>query len=231
MLDLTHSFDNNAIYWPTEKGFHLEEVFCGDTVNGYFYSAYKFCAPEHGGTHIDAPRHFLKKGLTVDEIPIDKLIGDAAVVSIDINKTKRDFDYAITVEDIQHFEDTYGVLTTEDIVLFHTGWDKYWGDKKRYLGDSQLGRVDNLHFPGLSKEASQYLVDKDVKGVGLDTASLDVGSSRDFWAHRILLGSNKYGLENLTRLNCLPARGAKIIVAPMKIKGGSGAPSRVYAIF
>src|ERR1043165_8507206 len=79
-VDLTHAFDENTIYWPTEKGFVLEKEHDAVTEKGYYYAANRFGAPEHGGTHIDAPRHFQKDGETVDEIPLDPLIGHAVVV-------------------------------------------------------------------------------------------------------------------------------------------------------
>lgn len=226
-MDLTYPFDQNTIYWPTEKGFVLKKVAYGMTKKGYFYSAFKFCAPEHGGTHIDAPRHFSEQGETVDKIPLTQLVGNAVVIHVD---TKNNPDYAITKADIEQFEAQHRALTREDIVLFYTGWGKYWGNKKHYMGSDVLGDTDHLHFPGLSEEAARYLVSKKVKGVGLDTASLDPGTSHEFQAHRVLLGAHLYGLENVAHLDQLPILGATLIVAPLKIEGGSGAPTRLYAL-
>jgi kynurenine formamidase len=225
---MSYAFDKNTIYWPTEKGFTLETVFYGMRPGNYFYSAFKFCAPEHGGTHLDAPKHFSEKGITVDEIPPKQLVGQAVVIHVD-DKTSQNPDYAITVEDIKHFERKQRPLTSEDIVLFYTGWGKYWGDAKKYLGSDRFGDVKNLHFPGLSKEAAEYLVQRHVKGVGLDTASMDPGNSQDFLAHRTILAANLFGIENLAQLETLPFVGALLVVSPMKIKGGSGGPTRVFA--
>ena len=229
IVDLTYPFDKNTIYWPTEKGFDLKTVFYGMSPGHYFYSAFKFSMPEHGGTHVDAPRHFSEKGLTVDQISPDNLIGNVVVIPVD-KQAQTQKDYAITVEDIQNFEKKVRPLTDKDIVLFHTGWSQYWPDKKKYLGSDVPGDTKNLHFPGLSKAAAEYLVSLKVKAVGLDTASLDPGNSRDFIAHRVLLGANVYGIEHLTKLNSLPPIGATLIVAPMKISGGSGGPARIFAI-
>ena len=228
--DLTYSYNKNTIYWPTEKGFNLKTVFSGITPTGYFYSAFKFCAPEHGGTHIDAPKHFSKHGWSVDQIPTAQLMGNVVVIHVE-HRVKDNPDYAITVEDIQRFEKKYRALTQQDIVLFYTGWGKYWDNKKKYLGSDKLGDVKDLHFPGLSKAAAQYLVSRKIKGLGIDTASMDPGNSREFWTHRIVLGANLFGLENVAYLKSLPPVGAQLIVAPMKIEGGSGAPTRIYAIF
>lgn len=229
ILDLTYPFDNKTIYWPTERGFQLRTVSQGETPKGYFYSAYKFCAPEHGGTHVDAPRHFSKHGLTVDKIPVENLHGKLVVIDV-ASKVRTNRDYAISIMDIKQFEKQYRGITSHDIVLFYTGWGKYWGNKKEYLGNATFGDTKNLHFPGISKEAAHYLVGKKVKAIGLDTPSLDPGVSNDFWAHRVILGANLYGIENIANLKSVPAVGAELIVAPMKIQGGSGAPSRIYAI-
>ncbi|MCX7091225.1 MAG: cyclase family protein [Legionellales bacterium] len=229
ILDLTYPFNEKTIYWPTEKGFHLEKFFYGITPKGYFYSAYHFCAPEHGGTHIDAPRHFSKIGFPVDKIPVTQLIGNAVVIHVEKNVENHP-DYAITLADIQAFEKQYRSLSPQDIVIFYTGWGQYWRDKKHYLGTDKFGDVKNLHFPGLSPEAARYLVMKKVKGVGLDTPSLDPGISNDFQAHQIILRANLFGVENIAHLGKLPPVGAKLIVAPMKIEGGSGAPTRVFAL-
>lgn len=229
VLDLTYPFNRQTIYWPTERGFLLERFHYGLTKKGYFYSAYRFCAPEHGGTHVDAPRHFSEKGYTVAQIPVSDLMGKAVVIHVE-HKVKNNRDYTISVEDIKAFEQQHGPLTNQNIVLFYTGWGQYWHNKLLYLGTNKFGDVKNLHFPGLSKEAAQYLVSKKVKGIGLDTPSLDPGVSQDFQAHQIILGANLYGIENIARLELLPPTGATLIVAPMKIERGSGAPTRVFAL-
>ena len=229
LVDLTYPFDRQTVYWPTERGFSLEKFHYGFTKAGYFYSAFRFCAPEHGGTHVDAPRHFSATGLTVDRIPIEELMGKAAVIHVE-KQVKNNRDYAITVNDIQAFEKKYGALNHDYIVLFYTGWGKYWPNKATYLGTAKFGDTQHLHFPGISKEAAQYLVSKKVKAIGLDSPSLDPGASQNFQAHRIILGANLFGIENVAHLELLPPTGATVIVAPMKIAGGSGAPTRLYAV-
>jgi kynurenine formamidase len=230
IIDLTYPYNKNTIYWPTEKGFDFKKQFYGLTTAGYFYSAYKFCTPEHGGTHIDAPKHFAQHGLAVDQIPIKQLMGNAVVINVE-EKAQQDSDYAISVDDIKSFEKSHRLLNEEDIVLFYTGWGKYWDDKKKYLGSDKLGDVKNLHFPGLSKQAAEYLVSRKVKGLGIDTASMDPGNSSEFWTHRVILGANLYGIENVAHLDLIPTLGAQLIVAPMKIENSSGAPTRVLAIY
>ena len=115
-------------------------------------------------------------------------------------------------------------------MLVHTGWGKFWGDKKAYLGTDKAGDTSNLHFPGISKEAAALLAERKVDAVGLDTPSLDHGPSRDFAAHRAFAAANVYGLENVANLDRLPPIGATLIALPMKIKGGTGGPTRIIAI-
>ena len=228
VLDLSYAYNKNTIYWPTEKGFDFKKIFYGFKPGGYFYAAFKFCTPEHGGTHVDAPRHFSKLGRTVDQIPVEQLIGNAVVIDV-TNKARNHPDYAITVADIQAFEKKHHTLSEQDIVIFYTGWGRFWHNKKKYMGSDRLGDVTHLHFPGLSKEAAQYLVTRKVKGLGIDTASMDPGISKDFWAHRVILGANLFGIENLAHVASLPITGATLVVSPIKIEGGSGGAARVYA--
>lgn len=229
IIDLTHPFNEKTIYWPTAKGFELEKRGWGFTKKGYFYASNIFKTPEHGGTHMDAPIHFAKGKWTVDQIPVERLTGEAAVIDLR-SKIKDNANYLISKNDIVYWEQKNEELGSSHIVLFNTGWARFWGNKKKYLGTDKFEDVENLHFPGLSQEAAEYLVSKKVKGVGLDTPSLDYGQSKDFWAHRIILEANIYGLENVANLDRLPSKGSTLYVAPMKIEQGTGAPTRILAV-
>jgi kynurenine formamidase len=141
-------------------------------------------------------------------------------------------DYLISVDDILQWEERNGKIEDSVIVLFRTGYGKFYPDRKNYFGTDELGQeaIPGLHFPGISKEACQWLVDsKVIKAVGIDTPSLDYGQSIDFLAHRILLGNNIPGFENVANLHLLPETGAYIVALPMKIGKGSGAPLRIIA--
>jgi kynurenine formamidase len=112
----------------------------------------------------------------------------------------------------------------------YSGWGKYWGERKQYFGTDEPEDVANLHFPGFSKEAAEFLTkQRVVKAVGIDTPSIDYGPSRDFIVHQILGAVNVPIFENVAALDRLPANGATIYAIPMKIKGGSGAPLRIFA--
>lgn len=230
-IDLTHDFSNETIYWPTGEHFMLETEFQGETKGGFYYSANKYSASEHGGTHIDAPIHFAKDGKTVDQISLDKLIGKAVVIDVS-EKTLAEKDYLVSIKDITNWESMFGKISEDAIVLLYTGQSKYWTDVKKYLGTDKQGLegVNELHFPGLDPEACGWLVDnRKIKAIGIDTASIDFGQSKSYECHQILLGSDIPIFENVANLDKLPTKGARIIALPMKIKGGSGGPLRIVA--
>ena len=230
ILDLTHSFNAQTIYWPTSKSFQHEKGSWGKTAAGYFYSTANISGSEHGGTHLEAPIHFSEKGWTSDQIPIEKFVGPAFVIDISA-KCAGNPDYTLTVEDIQQWEKKNGNIPAESIVLLRTGWGKFWPDKKKYLGDDKPGDASNLHFPAFSKEAAEFLAkQRKIKGAGLDTASLDPGTSKDFIVHQIFNGANIYGLENVANLEQVPTKGAVLIALPMKIEEGTGGPVRIIAL-
>lgn len=229
IVDLTHPFDEQTIYWPTAKPFTWEKEAWGPTPGGYWYSAARYSASEHGGTHVDAPIHFAQGRQTVDQIPLSSLIGPAAVIDV-TPAAARDPDYRLSAADVTAWEGKHGRIVAGTIVLIRTGWGRSWGNRKAYLGDDRPGETGNLHFPGISREAAELLVARRVHAVGIDTASLDHGPSKDFIAHRTLASANIPGLENVANLERLAPTGATLIALPMKIRGGSGGPARVVAI-
>ena len=230
LVDLTYAFDDKTIYWPTAKPFEWQKESWGKSAGGYWYTAARYAASEHGGTHLDAPIHFGEGKQAVDEIPITRLVGPALVIDVS-EACATNADYLLKTEDIANWEKSHGQIPNESIVLIHTGWGKFWPDKKKYLGTDTPGDTTNLHFPGISREAAEFLAkQRRIDGVGIDTASIDHGPSKDFIAHRVLNGANIYGLENVANLDRLPAKGATLIALPMKIKGGTGGPVRITAI-
>jgi kynurenine formamidase len=227
-VDLTHSFSESTIYWPTEtQGFEHEELAYGRTEGGWFYSAYRFSTAEHGGTHLDAPIHFAEGRQTSDELPLSSLIGPAAVVDV---TGRAHSDYLVSIEDFTAWEAEHGRLPDGAILLLRTGWGARYGDRTAYLGTDLTGpeAVSELHFPGLAPAAARWLVDnRRIAAVGLDTPSLDYGQSRDFRTHVILNTANIPGFENVANLDRLPPTGSHVVALPMKIEGGSGGPLRI----
>lgn len=230
IVDLTHTFDDKTLYWPTSpSAFELESLHQGPTEGGYFYASNTFSTPEHGGTHLDAPIHFAEGKSTTDTVSVDRLVRPAVVVDI-AEAANGDPDALLGVGDLDRFEAEHGTIEQGSIVLIRTGWSARWPDRKRYLGDDRPGDASNLHFPGIGKDAAQRLVDRKVAAVGIDTASIDHGPSKEFWAHRVLMAADIPAFENVASLDRVPPTGSLVIALPMKIGGGSGGPLRIVAV-
>ena len=231
LVDLSWAFDDKTLYWPSSpSAFELKQLAYGQTPGGWFYASNLLCTPEHGGTHLDAPIHFAAGKRTADQIPLRQLIGPAVVIDVS-DKAAADPDYRLTVEDVRAWEERFGTIEPNSIVLLHTGWGKRWPNRKAYFGDDTPGATDNLHFPSYGADAARLLVnDRRVSAIGVDTASIDYGQSKDFIVHQIANGADVPGFENIAHLEELPARGAWIIALPMKIAGGSGGPLRIIAV-
>jgi kynurenine formamidase len=231
VIDLSYPFDSQTVYWPTAEAFHLDKDFDGVTEAGFYYSANKYAAAEHGGTHIDAPVHFARGKHTVDQIPLEQLMGPAVVIDV-TSQCAANADYRVTVADIQTWERQNGRILQGAIVFLRTGFGKHYPNKLKYLGTDERGAaaVAKLHFPGLHPDAAKWLTtNRKIKAIGLDTASIDYGQSTQFESHRILFEQNIPAFENVANLDQLPSKGFSVVALPMKIKDGTGGPLRIIA--
>ena len=230
VIDLSHPFGPETIYWPTAQPFELRRVAYGRTPQGYFYAANNISMAEHGGTHMDAPIHFAEGKLTSDQVPLANCIGPAAVIDVSAQCTHNP-DYELAIADLQDWESRHGRIPRGAIVVMHSGFGRRWPDKRRYLGTDKPMDVANLRFPGFSRAATEFLVNqRDVAALAIDTASIDPGRSTDFIAHQILNTANKPAFENLAKTARLPPTGATIIALPLNIQGGTGGPARIIAV-
>ena len=215
LIDLTHSFGPDTIVWPTEQDFRLVLQQAAEA-----------------SPHQQVPIHFSKGGQTLDQVPIERLVG--AGVRIDVTtQCVRDRDYRVSIQDFERWESVHGQIQTRAIVLLDTGFARYWPSRQQYLGTELRGQegIQALHFPGLHPEAADWLVrQRQVKAVGIDTASIDYGQSSKFETHVALLSQNVPVFESLSDLRDLPHRGFDVIALPMKIAGGTGGPLRVIAV-
>ena len=224
VLDLSYAINDKLVPWPGDAKFFEAKVNATIEKNGYFTRS--FWMLEHYGTHLDAPAHFPPGKITVDQIPTKQLFGPAVVIDVRAESGK-DADYRLTTARVEEWEKSHGRTPEGAIVILRTGWSSRWPDVQRYRNMDAKGV---MHFPGFSVEAAKLLITRKVSGLGCDTLSIDYGVSPDFAVHHETLGAGLYHLENLSDLSGLPETGAYLVVAPIKLEGGSGGPARVFAL-
>ena len=162
----------------------------------------------------------------MDQIVLSDLVAPFVVLDITA-EASRDADTMLTLAQVRQWEGKNGAIPAGSVVLLRTGWSRYWTTPKYSSMDAQK----TLHFPGYSPEASAFLVkSRDIRGIGIDNLSVDRGLSKKFEVHHIVNGAGKYHLENVANLDKLPARGGFLIIAPIKIEGGSGGQTRIWAV-
>lgn len=222
VVDLTHTLGEEFPTFSGEPQLTMEPL---TTLAEDGYTVSRWVLDEHTGTHMDAPFHFSEMD-TADQIPIGNLIGPLAVIDIRA-KAEENPDAELTPDDIAAWEDTYGELPPGCIVAMNSGWDEFvTSEKFRNADDDGV-----MHFPGFHLEAVELLLERqDIKGLFVDTLSLDFGMSADFAVHYSWLPANKWGVECVANLGLLPPIGATAIIGGPKIAGASGGPSRVIAL-
>jgi kynurenine formamidase len=224
VLDLSYAISDKLVPWPGDDKWFEAKVNATVEKNGYFTRS--FWMLEHYGTHLDAPVHFPPGKTTVDQIPVKQLFGPAVVLEARAEGAK-DADYQLPAGRVEEWEKRHGRIPEGAIVLLRTGWAARWPDAQTYRNQDARGK---MHFPGISVEAAKLLIARKVGGLGCDTMSIDYGASEDFAVHHLALGAGLYHLENLADLSALPETGAFLVVAPIKLEGGSGGPVRVFAL-
>jgi kynurenine formamidase len=224
VLDLSYAINEKLVPWPGDEKWFEAKVNATVEKNGYFTRS--FWMLEHYGTHLDAPAHFPPGKATVDQIPVKQLFGPAVVLDARA-ESARDADYQLPATRIEEWEKRHGRIREGSIVLLRTGWSSRWPDSQRYRNQDAQGK---MHFPGFSAEAAKLLIERKASGLGCDTMSIDFGASGDFAVHHVALGAGLYHLENLADLSELPETGAFLVVAPIKLEGGSGGAVRVFAL-
>lgn len=225
LVDLSLPLNERTPVWPGERAapFRLQTI---DSLEKDGMLAKAFSMPEHMGTHIDAPNHFVADRPGVDGIAASQLFGPGVRIDMSL-KGEQDADAMLTVEDLERWEGRHGRIPKGAIVFLQTGWGRHVDNVDRYQNRDATGK---LHFPGYSAEAADWLVrERDVRGIGIDTMSVDRGLSSKFEVHHVVLKAGRYALENVTNVEDLPTTGFGVIVAPIKIETGSGGPTRIWA--
>ncbi len=211
--------------------FSIEEVSAYNEP-GPFWKHHNIRTGEHIGTHLDAPIHWItgRDGKDVSQIDPQRLVGPAVVLDFSA-EAAQDPDFLIDVHHLQAWQEANGAFPSNAWLLFRTGWDRYDHDKRAFLNLDDTGS----HTPGFTSACAQYIAEQlDVSGIGVETVGIDAGNAGalepPFPMHYHLLGNDKYGITSLKNLDKLPAFGAMIVVAPLPIVGGTGAPTRVLAL-
>lgn len=219
IIDLTHSLSESIPTWDGARDFELPiDTDYKDCTPPDLFRTQKIRCGAGIGTHIDAPAHVEEGGRTIDLLAMDELIADCVV--IDVSK-ESDENYVIGIDVVEKFEKEHGSINKKSFVIFYTGWSKYWANREKYR--------NNYKFPSMHEDTAKMLLERDIVGLGVDALSLDVGSG-GFPVHRIILGGDKYLVENIANVDKLPRSGAKVFIMPMKIKGATEAPVRIFAM-
>ncbi|MBV9299337.1 MAG: cyclase family protein [Verrucomicrobia bacterium] len=224
VLDLTHPLYEGFPTLDGSKWFTKEKKF---TFAKERLNINTWTVVEHTGTHMDAPLHFTADGHSVDEIPITDLVVPLAVIDIS-QRAKDNADTALTPDDVKKWESANGPLPEGCCVMMNSGWGRLL-DSPQYTGRDDAGKN---HCPGFHGEtAHMLLTERNVKGIGVDTLSLDTGlETGEFPVHYAWLGSGRWGVEAVANLDALPAKGAILVLGGPKVRGGTGGPSRVIAL-
>jgi kynurenine formamidase len=226
IIDLTHELNEHNPTWDGSCGFTVQTLLNYNECDGI--AQFKIqSAHLHQlgvGTHIDAPLHCFAESPSVAALPLKQLIATTFVISV-ADKVVSNHEYQISVDDIVLFEHEHGVIKQDTLVILHTGWDHRWPDSQAYRNRNAQG---SMVFPTLALDAAEFLLERNVVGIAIDTLSPDLPES-DFPVHRLLLGQNKYIIENLHNAPLLPPKGATVIALPVKINA-TEAPVRVIAL-
>lgn len=216
LIELTHMVSDRIPLWDDACHFqHQNLLDYGDCNEEVKFRVQSLCMPAGIGTHIDAPAHCNPFGKTVDALSLQDCLAPCIVIDI---SAKADANYRCSVDDILNFEKHYQTIKAGDFVLINTGWARYWTSPEQYR--------NNLQFPSVSKEAAQLLIERKIVGLGIDTLGPDIGDS-GYPVHQLLLGQNKYLIENIANAHALPPLGSYIFAAALFLRDGTEAPVRL----
>ena len=168
----------------------------------------------HTGTHMDAPFHFNPNGQTIDQVEVNRYVCNNTILI----KIQRNANEIITSDDIKR--NSKYEIKEKDTVIFSTGWEKQIKQKDNYIRNN----------PGLSKDAAEYLVEKKVNAVGIDSPSIDIGIDSGLIAHKTLLSNGILVIENLCNLFKFTNEKFTLLITPLKLAGASGSPIRAIGI-
>lgn len=219
IIDLTHTLDESAPSWNGSCGFH-QTIKCDydPQDDGVSFRVQQLKMHAGIGTHIDAPAHCNRGTLTIDQLALSDLVAPCVIIDL---SASADEGYTASVEEIKIFEAIHGEIEPGSFVIIRTGWEQFWKEPERYH--------NNYLFPSLSGETAEFLLQRKIVGLGIDTLSPD-RPGEGFPVHATLLGANKYIIENVANSALLPPKGSFTCALPIKTGGGTEAPVRLVGL-
>ncbi|GFO01940.1 kynurenine formamidase [Plakobranchus ocellatus] len=229
-VDLSHPLSPSTLYWPGVPTFNRTRVMGGTNENNVWIEVGVFSSGEHGGTHIDVPRHFIRDGYDLKDFPLERTVAEGVMVDCS-DEAAANYDYAVTVEKLTQWEEEHGRIPDEAAVLLNFGYASKFSDHNAYLNTQDPSDASTFHFPFISADAAQWLVDnRKLKMIGMDVPSPDAPISSTYPTHLIFLPKNILIMENVNIPDSLPPRDFRVHSSPLKIEDGTGAQTRIYAM-
>ena len=208
-------------HWPGDPQTEIKPVANFDS---YGFNLNSLFIGEHTGTHIGAPKHFVDGAADVASLEPEQFFVNG--IKIDISgQVQNNPDYLLHERDVRNWEKANGEIDEKSVVLVQTNWSRNWKDPDIYFGFKN----DDMHFPGVSEKAVEYLITKNINGIGIDSPGIDGGIGIEFKANKTLAQNGLYHLENLTNLHQLKNR-FMLLLGALPIEEGSGSPCRVLAL-
>jgi len=219
IIDLTHKINPGIPTWDLTCGYHIKTIFDYKDFPGEFkFRVQVLDIRASAGTHIDSPAHCFEGARDVSDISINELICPCVVINVSEKSNEK---YKVSIEDIENFEAKYGTIKSGTFVLINTGWSKFWNDPKKYH--------NNLTFPSVSAEVAELLLERQISGLGIDTLSPDC-DEKGFFVHKILLGADKFIIENVANLEMMPESCSEILIMPLNLQGAVESPIRLVGM-
>jgi kynurenine formamidase len=223
LVDLSHVFRHD---FPTFPGAPASSVSTAVTIEDQGFYGQVWTIWEHICTHMDVPAHFVADGRSSPELSLDELVAPVVVVDIS-ERVAGEPDTVLTPDDLARFERRHGRIPRDAVVAMYSGWETRADSVEAYRNVDAGG---SMRFPGFGNDAAEWLIKRRrIRGIGVDTMSLDHGSSTTFDVHLTVLGADCYGVENLRNLKQLPPQGATILLGLIPWHEGSGGPCRAFA--
>jgi kynurenine formamidase len=219
VVDLTHSLEEHTPSWNGSCGFkHETKLDYADCPGEVKFRVQQIKMHAGIGTHIDAPAHCISGGITVDQLSLQDLIAPCVVIDVSKHASAQ---YSLSMKEIEEFEQIHGKIEAGSFVIVRTGWDKFWMHPDKYR--------NNHAFPSISGSSAEFLLQRNIVGVGIDTLSPDRPES-GYPVHGAVLGAGKYIVENIANCCDLPPVGSFILSLPIKAKGCTESAIRCIAL-